>query len=456
MERLVSVKFSWLGRKNYAKKEKNFLNRKQRYVKIFYNKNTPPVFHIQKIMLRTKITSLRHLKTSPKCFYSRNSITQPEIEDMKNSTKKLIEKHINPNIPKYEKDMKQPLHEIFKLLGNNGLLGISMPEKYGGLNLPYHVNMDIIYEIGGIRNGSLPMAIGVQTDMSTPALAKYGNDYLKENFLAPAIAGDLVSCIGVSEHHAGSDVANIKTTAKYDAKTDEFVINGGKIWTTNVTQADWMCLIASTDPTSKNIHKNKSLFILPLNLPGITISTQGMEKMGMRASDWGQTYFDNVRIPGNHLIGELNKGFTYQMEQFQFERMVAVAAGIKPLEICIKETIEYCQNRNIFGQPLSKKQNVQFVLAECATEVELLKTMLFATAKELESGKDFTKEASMLKFKLGQMSRVWPDKMLQFWGAQGYLMDNYVNRVHRDGRAGAIGGGADEVMLAYIAKYMGV
>jgi len=386
----------------------------------------------------------------------RNAISASELDEMKSSARKLIDKHINPHVLDYEREGRAPLHDIFKLLGSNGLLGISMPEKYGGLNLPYHANMQICYELGGIRSGGITMATGVQTDMSTPALSVHGSEYLKENFLAPAIAGDVVTCIGVSEPHAGSDVANVRTTADYDAKTDEWVINGGKIWTTNVTQADWMCLIAKTDKESKNIYGNKSLFVLPLNLPGITKTSEGMQKMGMRSSDWGQTYFDNVRIPGKHLIGEKNMGFIYQMEQFQFERMVGAVGAIRPFEMVIEETIEYVKDRQAFGKPLAKNQAIQFKLAELATEVELLKTMTFKVAEELDGGKDFTKEASMLKFKVGQLARSLPDQCLQFWGAQGYLMDSYVNRVHRDMRAVAIGGGADEIMLRIIAKYLGI
>lgn len=386
-----------------------------------------------------------------RCLATRNPASREEILSMQKTAEQIVEKHINPNILKYEQDRKMPLHEIFKILGDAGLLGVSMPEEYGGLNLSYRANLEVMYALASTRNGGLPMAIGVQTDMATPALANHGSHFLKENFLKPAIAGDMVSCIGVSEPHAGSDVANIKSTATYDPKTDEYIINGGKIWTTNVTQADWMCMLCNTDP-NKPKHMNKSLFIVPLNLPGITITSHNMEKSGMISSDWGQTYFDNVRIPASHLIGKLNHGFIYQMEQFQFERLIAGAFAIRPMEMIIQETIEYCQNRPAFEGKLIDNQFIKYKLAELATEVELLKNMTFATAEKVDAGLDMTLEASMIKYKSGILCRTLPDTCLQFWGAQGYLQDSYVNRMARDLRACAIGGGADEVMLQIIAK----
>ena len=217
-----------------------------------------------------------------------------------------------------------PAHEVFKKMGDLGFLGLNKPPAYGGQGLDYSYAMVMAEELGNIACGSVPMAIGVQTDMATPALARFGSDELKRQFLAPSIAGDYVACLGVSEVGAGSDVASIKTTARKDG--DDYVIDGGKMWTTNGTQADWMCLLANTSEGAA--HKNKSLICLPMKTKGVEIARK-LDKLGMRSSDTAQIFFDNVRVPRRYLIGEEGKGFIYQMLQFQEERLWAAAANLK-------------------------------------------------------------------------------------------------------------------------------
>ena len=390
---------------------------------------------------------------------SHNTADPELISSFRETTKSIVEK-INPNVLSYEKAGIAPLHEIFKTLGDAGLLGISFPEKYGGLNLPYKVNMAVAEEIGGIDNGSLPMAIGVQTDMATPALAEHGSEALCAEFLVPSITGDIVGCIGVSEPHAGSDVGAIKTNAVLSKDGSEYIINGGKIWTTNVTQADWMCCLVNTELDQKNPYRQKSLLVIPLKTDGkvtegVTITSKDMEKLGMRASDWGQTYFENVRVPVGNLIGKPGMGFFYQMEQFQKERLVCATIALRPFERLISETAEYCSNRKVFGKTLLDQQYIQFKLAEMSVDVQFYKDCLYTTLDKLDRGENVVREASMLKYKMGKMSQEIPNTCLQFHGAQGYLFDSWVNRTMRDLRASAIGGGADEVMLQVIAKMEG-
>src|SRR6516225_6250900 len=200
-------------------------------------------------------------------------------------------------------------------------------------------------ELGAIRCGGVPMAIGVQTDMATPALARFGSDEVRREFLAPAIAGDAVACIGVSEPGAGSDVASIRTTARSDG--DDYVINGGKMWITNGAQADWICLLANT--SDEQVHRNKSLICVSMNTKGVTVARK-LDKLGMRSSDTAQIFFDNVRVPRRNRIGDEGKGFAYQMIQFQEERLWGAAACLKAHEYIINETIEYTRNRKAFGQ----------------------------------------------------------------------------------------------------------
>ena len=309
--------------------------------------------------------------------------------------------------------------------------------------------MVVAEALGDCNCGGVPMAIGVQTDMCTPALARFGSDELKRNFLAPAIAGDMVGCIGVSEVGGGSDVASIKTHARRDG--DDFIINGGKMWITNGMQADWCCLLVNTSQGAP--HKNKSLIMVPMNSPGIT--RQKIHKIGMNSSDTAQLFFDDVRVPVKNVIGQEGMGFTLQMMQFQEERLYAAAGTIKALNNTIDETIAYTRERQAFGKPLINNQVIHFRLAELRTEVEALRALTYHAVESYVSGKDVTKLASMAKLNAGRLLREVNDSCLQYWGGMGYTMDSGVARAYRDGRLTSIGGGADEVMLGIICKLEG-
>jgi citronellyl-CoA dehydrogenase len=372
-----------------------------------------------------------------------------EHEELKRNLKRFIDDEINPHVDEWEKAEIFPAHEVFKKLGNLGYLGLTKPEAYGGSGLDYSYAVVMAEALGHIHCGALPMAIGVQTDMCTPALARFGSDALRAEFLAPAIAGDMVGCIGVSEPGAGSDVASVKTTARKDG--DDYVINGGKMWITNSLQADWMCLLANT--SEGPAHKNKSLIMVPMNTPGITVAKK-IRKIGMMASDTGLIHFDDVRVPQRYRIGEEGMGFTYQMQQFQEERLWCAANAIQSLTNCIEQTIAYTGERMAFGQSVLDNQTVHFKLAELKTEVEALRALTYMATEHYLAGKDVTEWASMAKLKAGRLLRTVPDSCLQYWGGMGFTWDNLVSRLYRDGRLASIGGGADEVMLGIICKYM--
>jgi len=362
----------------------------------------------------------------------------------------FVKNELDPFVSEWESAGKAPLHNIFKKMGNLGLLGIHKPTEYGGLGLDYSYNLAFAEELGAAYGGSLPMAIGVQTDMATPALARFGSDELKREFLAPAISGDRVACIGVSEAGAGSDVAGLKTTAKTEG--DDYVINGSKMWITNATQGDFICLLANTSEGA--VHKNKSLIIVPLDSAGISVS-EPIDKIGMRASDTGQIFFDDVRVPKRYCIGQENMGFTMQMMQFQEERMYAAASGLKAMERLIQDTIEYTRERKTFGQPVIHNQVVHFKLAELQTEVEALRALTWKACAQHIQGEDATQLASMAKLKLGRLWRELTDACLQYWGGMGFTWDNPISRAYRDTRILSIAGGSDEMMLGIISKYMG-
>jgi citronellyl-CoA dehydrogenase len=373
-----------------------------------------------------------------------------EHEEIRRNLKRLIDNEINPHVDAWEDAEQFPAHEVFKKLGDLGLLGLTKPEAYGGAGLDWSYAMVMAETLGHIRCGGVPMAIGVQTDMATPALARYGSDELRKEFLAPSIAGDYVACVGVSEPGAGSDVASIRTTARKDG--GDYVVNGAKMWITNSLQADWMCLLANTSEGAP--HKNKTLICLPMKAKGISKSK--IHKIGMMSSDTGLIHFDDVRVPQRYRIGEEGFGFTYQMQQFQEERLWAAASTIEGLMRTLADTIEYIRERRMFGQTVLDFQYVHYRLAELKTEIEALRALTYRACERYVSGEDVTELASMAKLKAGRLKREVSDACLQYWGGMGYTWDNPVSRAYRDGRLASIGGGADEVMLGIICKHMGI
>lgn len=374
----------------------------------------------------------------------------PEHEALRQTWKTLIDREINPHVDQWEKEGQFPAHELFKKMGDAGLLGVDKPVEFGGSGLDFSYAMVCAESLGWVNGGSIPMATGVQISMATPALARYGSDELRKEFLVPSITGDYVACLGVSETGAGSDVASIKTTARRVG--GDWVINGGKMWTTNGAQADWMCLLASTGEGP--MHKNKSLICLPMKTKGVEVVKQ-LDKLGMRSSDTAQIFLDEVKVPVRNLIGQEGMGFVYQMQQFQEERLWGAISAVVGMERLIDQTIEYTRERKVFGRPLLDNQVIHFKLAELRTEIELVRSLCYRACEEYLDGADVTMLASMAKLKAGRMVRLVTDGCLQYWGGAGYLWESPTARAFRDSRLASIGGGADEVMLQIIAKHMG-
>jgi len=374
-----------------------------------------------------------------------------EHQEIQNTLKRFIDAEINPHVDEWEEAEIFPAHELFKKLGNLGLLGLTKPEAYGGAGLDYSYAVAMAETLGHIDCGGIPMAIGVQTDMCTPALARFGSDELRREFLAPAITGDMVGCIGVSEPGAGSDVAAIRSYARKDG--DDYVITGQKMWITNSLQADWMCMLVNTGDGPA--HRNKSLVMVPMDSKGIE-KAKKIRKIGMNSSDTGLIHFDEVRVPQRNRIGAEGQGFVYQMMQFQEERLWAAASAIQGLTNCIAETIGWAQERKLFSATLADQQWVQFKLAEMKTDVEALRALTYRACALYVQGQDVTELASMCKLMAGRLNRSVPDGCLQFWGGMGFTWENRVSRKFRDGRLASIGGGADEVMLGILAKTMGI
>ncbi len=368
---------------------------------------------------------------------------------LKESVRKFIDAEINPHVDAWEKAGRFPAHEVFGKMGALGLLGINKPEQFGGLGLDYSYAAVFSEALGSIHCGGVPMAIAVQTEMATPALARFGSDHVREEFLRPSIEGRYVACLGVSEVGAGSDVAAIRTVARRDG--DDYIIDGGKMWTTNGAQADWMCLLANTGDGPA--HRNKSMICLPMKTKGVTVA-RTLDKLGMHSSDTAQIHFDAVRVPQRFRIGEEGMGFTYQMVQFQEERLYAALAALTGMDEAIADTMAYTRERKAFGRSIYDNQYVQFRLAELATEVEALRALTWAAVERYVAGEDMTLNASMAKLKAARLQREVNDSCLQFWGGMGFMSETRISRRYRDGRLASIGGGADEIMLQIISRHM--
>ncbi|MGD8523670.1 MAG: acyl-CoA dehydrogenase family protein [Desulfobacterales bacterium] len=371
-------------------------------------------------------------------------------EMVRRAVKEFVDKEINPNMDEWEEQGIAPLHDLFKKMGDLGFLGIRYDPKYGGQGLDYWYDLVFLEELGHVQGMGIPMAISVQTHMATPAIAEFGSEYLKETYLKPAIAGDMVSSIAVTEPGAGSDVAALQTTATKDG--DAYVINGAKTYITNGTQADFLTLLARTsdDPG----YHSFSLFVVPTNLPGFQVSRK-LEKLGVHCSDTAELFFDNLRIPAENLIGREGEGFIYQMQQFQHERFSAMpGAYIGSLDI-IAMTVEHLKERIVFGKPLITKQVLRHRLADWMTEIECLRQLTYHIVRMKMEGLDVTREVSMGKLFAAQLMRKVSDGCLQMYGGLGYMNEMLISRYFRDARLFSIGGGADEVMKEIITRMEG-
>ena len=374
-----------------------------------------------------------------------------EHDQVRKALRDFINKEINPHIDEWEEAGMAPLHDIFKKMGDLGFLGIRFDPKYGGEGLDYWYDTLFLEELGHIHSGGVPMAIAVQTHMATPAIEEFGSEYLKENYLRPAIKGDLVGAIAVTEPDAGSDVAGLKTTAKKDG--DSYIINGSKTFITNGVQADFLTLLART--SDEPGYHSFSLIVVPTNLPGFVVSKK-LDKFGMRSSDTAELFFDNLRVPAENRIGEENEGFIYQMQQFQHERFSVMPTCYIRLRDVIDFTIEHMKERTTFGKPLAARQVLKHRIAQWVTEIETLKHLTYHITRMKMEKLDATKEISMGKLLGGQLTKKVTDGCLQIYGGMGYMNEMRIVREYRDGRLMAIGGGTDEIMCEIIAKMEGL
>jgi len=372
-------------------------------------------------------------------------------EQFRKVIRQLVEEEINPKADEWEAARIFPAHELFPKFGSVGALGLEYDPEYGGGGADHSFTVVFAEEIGRADIAGVPMALAVQASMATPALARFGSDELKRDYLAPAIAGEMVCSVAVSEPGAGSDVAGITTRARRDG--GDWVINGRKMWITNGTQADWICLLART--SDEGGYAGMSLILVPTDTPGFSVGRK-IDKMGNHSSDTAELVFDDVRVPVSNTIGEIGQGFQMQMAQFQDERLVGAYMATAGARRALDRTKDYLQIREAFGKPLLANQYLQYTLADLIAETEMLQGFLHYSAEKYISGEDVTREATIAKLKAGQLSRKVADICVQYHGGMGYAEENWPARYFRDSRLASIGGGADEVMLRIITMMEGM
>ncbi|MBW1786577.1 MAG: acyl-CoA dehydrogenase family protein [Deltaproteobacteria bacterium] len=370
-------------------------------------------------------------------------------EALRSLVRRFVDREINPNLDEWEATTI-PLHDLFRKIAELGLFGIRYDEKYGGQGLDDWFDTVFLEELGHIPAMGAQASILVQTHLATPAIHEFGSEYLKETYLKPAIAGEMVSALAITEPGAGSDVAALRTTAKKDG--DSYVINGSKTFITNSLQADFLTLLARTDDGPG--YHCFGLFVVPTDLPGFGVSKE-LDKLGWRCSNTGELFFDDLRLPAENMIGRPGEGFIYQMKQFQYERFSGLPLMYVSARDMIDLTVDYIRQREVFGKPLISKQVLRHRLADWVTGIESLRQLTYHIVRMKIEKRDVTKEVSMGKLFGARLLREVADGCLQMFGGMGYMNENIITRYWRDARLMSIGAGADEVMSDIIAKLEG-
>jgi alkylation response protein AidB-like acyl-CoA dehydrogenase len=361
------------------------------------------------------------------------------------SVRQFIEKEVIPNAEKWETERQIP-KSIFQKMGDLGYLGINFSEDYGGTNADLWYSVVFLEEIARSTMGGFSTAVSVHQYMAINHIAKIGSLFLKEKYLIPAISGEKIAALGISEPNAGSDVSAILTTAVRDG--DEYVINGSKTFITNGTYGDFITLTCKTNTAAGA--NGVSLIVVDLNAEGI--SRTKLNKMGWHSSDTAEISFDNVRVPVTHLIGQENSGFYYLMESLQLERLVASIMAVSGAELSLELTIQYLHERETFGRPIAKYQAIRHKIAEMATEVDIAREFVYSTCWKFTQGEVMVKECSMAKLFTSELAKRVADGCLQFFGGFGYVEDYPICRIYRDARVGTIAGGTSEIMKEIISK----
>jgi len=373
-----------------------------------------------------------------------------EHEALRQSIRRFVETELLPHADEWEE--KAYFDDwVFPRMGELGFLGVSYPVEYGGQGGDYFASIVVAEEMSRCGSGGVSMAVSVQTGMATPPILKFGTEEQKQRYLVPAIKGEKVACLGISEPNAGSDVANIRTYAKSDG--DDYIINGSKIFITNGIRADFITLVAKTDPSRG--FEGVTLFLVDTDTPGF-IRSRKLDKVGMLSSDTAELAFQDMRVPKDAVLGEVGKGFYNIMWELQGERLIGTCGTVAGAQRTFEYALKYAQERQTFGKPIGHHQVIKHMLVDMATKIEAARALTYETAKKFDAGEYPVKEISMAKLFAGQVSTEVADVALQIFGGSGYMSDNPVQRAWRDSRLIRIGGGTDEVMKEIIGKAYGL
>jgi alkylation response protein AidB-like acyl-CoA dehydrogenase len=379
----------------------------------------------------------------------RHFIFGDEHEQLRESIRSFAIRELAPHAEEWEETTFPDW--VFPRMGELGFLGLSYPEEYGGQGGDYYANLVLAEEIVHSESGGLAMGIAVHTDMATPPVHLFGTEEQKQEYLVPAIRGEKISCLGITEPDAGSDVSGIKTRAVRDG--DEYVINGSKTYITNGHRADFIVLVTKTDPDAG--YDGFTLFLVDMDLPGV-IREKRLVKLGMHASDTALLAFQDVRVPESAVLGKVGKGFYHIMWELQGERLIGAAGSVAGAQRVFEKTLQFAQERHAFGRPIGKFQVTRHKFAEMATKIESARQMVYTTAWRFHNGEYPVREISMAKLHASRVAVEVADECIQIHGGAGYMTEYGIERVWRDLRLNRIGAGTDEVMLDVIGRSYGL
>jgi alkylation response protein AidB-like acyl-CoA dehydrogenase len=382
---------------------------------------------------------------------SRHFIFTDEHDQLRDSIRRFAEKELSPHAEEWEETTFPDW--VFKRMGELGFLGLSYPEEYGGQGGDYFSNIVLAEEIGAARSGGLAMGIAVHTDMATPPVHLFGTEEQKQRYLVPSIKGERISCLGITEPDAGSDVSGIRTRAVRDEVTGEWVINGSKTYITNGHRADYIVLVTKTDPDAG--YDGFTLFLVDMDLPGV-VREKKLEKLGMHASDTALLAFNDVRVPDDAILGEPGKGFYHIMWELQGERLIGAAGCVAGAQRAFDKTREYALERKAFGREIGHFQVIRHKFAEMAVKIESARQMVYTTAWRFNNGEYPVREISMAKLHASRIAVEVADECIQIHGGAGYMKEYGIERVWRDMRLNRIGAGTDEIMLDVIGRSYGL
>lgn len=372
-----------------------------------------------------------------------------EHEQLRESIRAFAVKELAPHAEEWEETTFPDW--VFTRMGELGFLGLDKPEEYGGQGGDYYSALVLAEEIVHSNSGGLAMGVAVQTDMAMPPILAFGTEEQKREWAAPAIKGEAILCLGITEPDAGSDVAGIKTRA---TKTDDgWVINGSKTYITNGHRAHAIVLVTKTDPDAG--YDGFTLFLVPMDSPGV-IREKRLEKLGMHASDTALLAFQDVHVPDSAVLGQVGKGFYHIMWELQGERLIGAAGCVAGAQRAFDKTLAYALERTAFGRPIGRFQVTRHKFAEMATKIETARQLVYTTAWRFANGEYPVREISMAKLHAARVAVEVADECIQIHGGAGYMREYGIERVWRDMRLNRIGAGTDEIMLDVIGRSYGL